>query len=58
MPFVVSKQGDIRSITVGSAGEKTAICKVFFLPKQTLLLLGKGEANVFDLQCMSTVFSS
>lgn len=28
--FCSVKQGNIRSVTVGSAGEKTAICKVFY----------------------------
>lgn len=41
-------------ITIGSAGEKVVIYKLFFFffnqNRLLVLLLGKGEAGVFDLQ--------
>lgn len=39
-------------ITIGSTGEKVVIYKLFFFNQNRLLvlLLGKGEAGVFDLQ--------
>lgn len=41
-------------ITIGSTGEKVVIYKLFFFflnqNRLLVLLLGKGEAGVFDLQ--------